>query len=157
MPSTRMKKMNRATPEASSPGVRLRMQATPRRDTPCERAVRSAVHRLGLRFRVDRTLPGTRRRADLVFVRARVAVFIDGCFWHGCPSHGTWPKANAAWWKEKINANRVRDRDTNSRLTAARWRVMRFWEHEDATSAASKIAAVVKSRRLAGNRRTSLP
>src|SRR5437867_3896947 len=81
-------------PTASSAEVRLRMQATPRRDTPQELALRSALHRLGLRFRVDWPLPDTRRRADLAFLNARVAVFVDGCFWHGCPTHGTWPKAN---------------------------------------------------------------
>src|SRR6478672_8045793 len=108
-------------PAASSPDVRRRMQATPRRDTPCELALRSATHRLGLRFRVDWPLPGTRRRADLAFTRARLAVFVDGCFWHGCPVHGTWPKANAVWWHDKIVGNRRRDRDTNRRLATAGW------------------------------------
>jgi DNA mismatch endonuclease (patch repair protein) len=132
-----------ARPEASSPAIRYRMQVTPRRDTPCELALRRAVHRLGLRFRVDRPVVGTRRRADLVFPRARVAVFVDGCFWHGCPIHGTWPKANAAWWKAKIRANARRDRDTDAGLAAAGWRVLRFWEHEDAARAAARIARVV--------------
>src|SRR5262249_39617381 len=100
--------MSRVPP--SSPAVRRRMQATPQRDTPCELALRSAVHRLGLRYRVDWRVPGTRRRADLAFVNTRVLVFVDGCFWHGCPEHGTWPKANASWWRDKIEANQQRDR-----------------------------------------------
>lgn len=122
------------------------MVATPRRDTPCELALRSAVHRLGLRFRVDWPLPGTRRRADLAFVTPRVAVFVDGCFWHGCPVHATWPKANAAWWREKLAGNVARDRDTDARLRRAGWRVLRFWEHADMAKAARRIEHVVRRR-----------
>lgn len=133
-------------PEASSPQARRRMQATPRRDTPCELAIRSAVHRAGLRFRVDWPLPGTRRRADLAFVSAKVAIFVDGCFWHGCPEHGTWPKANAAWWREKIEGNRRRDRDTDTILRAQGWKVLRFWEHEESESAASATTRAVRAR-----------
>jgi DNA mismatch endonuclease (patch repair protein) len=81
-----------------------------------------------------------------VFAHARVAVFIDGCFWHGCPRHGTWPKANAEWWRHKILANVARDRDTDSCLASAGWRVLRFWEHDDAEWAAEKIARVVRRR-----------
>jgi DNA mismatch endonuclease, patch repair protein len=120
------------------------MQVTLRRDTPCELALRSAVHRLGLRFRVDRPIVGTRRRADLVFPGARVAVFVDGCFWHACPVHGTWPKANAAWWRAKILTNVRRDRHTDAALAASGWRVLRFWEHDDAAVAAATIARVVR-------------
>ena len=130
-------------PTASSPQVRRRMQATPRRDTPCELALRSAAHRRGLRFRVDWPLPGTRRRADLAFTRARVAVFVDGCFWHGCPLHGTWPKVNARWWRDKITTNVQRDRATTAALEAAGWRVLRFWEHEDMSDAAARIVEAV--------------
>lgn len=128
------------------------MQRTPRRDTPCELAVRSAVHAMGLRFRVDWPLPGTRRRADLTFVRARVAVFVDGCFWHGCPQHATWPKANAHWWRDKITANIVRDRETDAFLKAAGWRVLRFWEHEGPQEAALRIARVVRSKDVGPSR-----
>src|SRR5213593_3020446 len=106
--STKSKKENQGRtprPEASSPAVRYRMQVTPQRDTPREVALRKALHRLGLRFRVDRAVVGMRRRADVVFVRARVVIFVDGCFWHGCPIHGTWPKANASWWRNKIRSN----------------------------------------------------
>jgi len=130
-------------PTASSPQVRRRMLATPRRDTPCELALRSAVHRLGLRFRVDWPLPGTRRRADVAFVGAKVVVFVDGCFWHACPIHATWPKANGAWWRKKILGNGRRDRDTDAKLMAAGWAVLRFWEHEDPERAARKVARAV--------------
>jgi DNA mismatch endonuclease (patch repair protein) len=123
------------------------MQATRRRDTPCELAIRSLVHRDRLRFRVDWPLPGTRRRADLAFVSAKVAVFVDGCFWHGCPRHGTWPKANGAWWRTKIEGNIRRDRNTDAILRKAGWKVLRFWEHDDSGRAARKIAKVVRRRK----------
>src|SRR4051794_22781912 len=98
------------------------MQTTRRRDTAPELALRSELHRRGLRFRVDRApLPGLRRRADLLFTRARVAVYVDGCFWHVCPLHATWPKRNAAWWQEKLDSNQHRDRDTDRRLREAGW------------------------------------
>jgi DNA mismatch endonuclease (patch repair protein) len=119
------------------------MQVALRRDTGIELALRSAIHRRGLRFRVDWPLPGTRRRADLAFVSARVIVFVDGCFWHGCPKHATWPKANAAWWRAKLETNKRRDRNTNARLRAGRWTVLRFWEHEDSDRAASRVVRAV--------------
>jgi len=125
------------------------MQDTPRRDTPCELAIRSAVHQLGLRFRVDWPLPGTRRRADLAFVSAKVAVFVDGCFWHGCPVHATWPRANGKWWRDKIEGNRRRDKDTNGRLRSDGWKVLRFWEHDPSLRAAAKIERTVLARRRA--------
>ncbi len=125
------------------------MQVTPRRDTPCELAVRSAVHAKGLRYRVDWQLPGTRRRADMAFVGVKVAVFIDGCFWHGCPNHATWPKANARWWRNKIETNIQRDRDTDILLRRSGWRVLRFWEHEDSLRAARAIERAVGIRRRA--------
>jgi DNA mismatch endonuclease (patch repair protein) len=133
-------------PPASSASVRRRMQATPKRDTACELALRRALHKLGLRYRVDAPIPGTRRRADVVFSRVKVAVFVDGCFWHGCPDHGTWPKSNAEWWRDKIEANRRRDRDTDQRLEALGWTVMRFWEHTDGALAAHEVAARVRGK-----------
>lgn len=123
------------------------MQATRQRDTPPELALRSALHRMGLRFRLQVTpLPGLRRRADLVFRRARVAVFVDGCFWHGCPQHATWPKQNAEWWREKIEGNRCRDADTDTRLAEAGWLAVRVWAHEDPAEAALRVAAAVRMR-----------
>jgi DNA mismatch endonuclease (patch repair protein) len=115
------------------------MQATRRRDTPGELALRAALTKLGLRYRVDMKLPGTRRRADVVIVRARIAVFVDGCFWHGCPDHGTWPKTNSDWWRSKIATNRERDADTDRRLRLDGWIVCRFWAHEDMKVAARQI------------------
>ena len=98
---------------------------------------------------MDWPLPGTRRRADLAFPRFKVAVFVDGCFWHGCPVHGTWPKANAEWWREKIQKNVERDHNTTAALTSAGWTVLRFWEHEDVSTAADEIW-----RRLRGSKAT---
>jgi DNA mismatch endonuclease (patch repair protein) len=120
------------------------MQSTRRRDTPGEVALRKLLHRHGLRYRIDYPIPGTRRRADIVFVSARAAVFVDGCFWHGCPTHGTWPKKNSAWWREKIEANRSRDRDTDRKLRVAGWKVLRFWEHVDPATAAAQVARMLK-------------
>lgn len=151
-PTTRSKRpklsIRSRAPAASAPAVRRRMRATPRRDTPCELALRSAVYRLGLRYRVDWPLPGTRRRADLAFPRLRIAVMVDGCFWHGCPVHAFWPKTNAAWWREKILGNVARDLDTDSKLKAAGWKVLRFWEHDDAAVAASAVARVAAGQRI---------
>lgn len=134
------------TPRASSPAARKRMLSTRGRDTQCELAIRALVHRNGLRFRVDWPIPGTRRRADLAFVSPRLLVFIDGCFWHGCPKHGTWPKANAQWWRRKIQDNARRDRDTDKRLKRDGWTVLRFWEHDDSARAADRIARSIKGR-----------
>jgi DNA mismatch endonuclease, patch repair protein len=120
------------------------MRSQRQRDTKGELELRSLLHRRGLRFRVHALLPGLRRRSDIVFTRARVVVFVDGCFWHGCHEHGTWPKENADWWREKIEANQRRDRDTDARLTAAGWTVIRVWEHEDPTQAADQIVEVVR-------------
>jgi DNA mismatch endonuclease, patch repair protein len=135
------------TPPASSPNALRRMQAARRRDTAPELTVRSELHQRGLRFYVDRApLPGLRRRADIVFPRRRVAVYIDGCFWHGCPEHGTWPKANADWWRTKIETNRDRDRDTDRRLAEADWTSVRAWEHETPTSIADRVVRALSER-----------
>jgi DNA mismatch endonuclease (patch repair protein) len=84
-----------------------------------------------------------RRRADVVFTAAKVAVYVHGCFWHRCPEHGTLPKASAEWWLEKLEANRRRDLDTRERLEDAGWTVVEVWEHEDAELAAERIARLV--------------
>jgi DNA mismatch endonuclease (patch repair protein) len=142
-------------PPASSKAALDRMMRTGRRDTGAEHALRAALFRMGLRYRVDfAPLPGIRRRADVVFTRAKVAVFVDGCFWHGCPEHGTWPKANADFWRAKIEANGSRDVDTNRRFEEAGWVVIRVWEHEEPGAAARAVAKVVQraSRKLRGKR-----
>lgn len=108
-----------------------------RRDTAPEVALRRELHRLGLRFRLqDAALPG---RPDVVLTRARIAVFVDGCFWHGCPQHGVTPKANRAFWAEKIAGNQARDRDRDARLTRLGWTALHVWEHEDPAAAAQRI------------------
>ena len=117
-----------------------------RRDTKPEMAIRRLLHAQGLRYRVDVMLPGMRRRADLLFSSARVAVFVDGCFWHGCPDHGTQPKGNAAWWAEKIKSNVERDRDTDLRLATEGWTVIRIWEHEEPDVAAARVAEAVSGK-----------
>lgn len=138
-------------PPASSPSVRRRMQRQRRDGTACELAVRSAVHALGLRYRLhQRPLPHFRRRADLVFRRAKVAVFVDGCFWHGCPKHGSKPKTHSKWWREKIRKNRERDAETNVKLKKAGWVVIRIWEHESSRKAAGKIERAVRKHSLKG-------
>ena len=107
-----------------------RMAATRARDNPRERRIRSALHRRGLRFRIHYAAPGiTRRSIDIAFPRAKLAVFCDGCFWHGCPVHGTTPKSNRSWWLEKIQTNVRRDANTDARLRDAGWQVLRLWEH----------------------------
>jgi DNA mismatch endonuclease (patch repair protein) len=125
----------------------MRMQSQKQRDTKPERILRSLLHRRGLRFFVDRSpVLGLRRRADVIFPSAKVAVFVDGCFWHGCPVHATWPKANAAWWRNKIETNRRRDADTDARLSREGWVSVRVWEHDVDDEAADRIESVVRRR-----------
>lgn len=131
---------------ASSPAVRSVMQGNRKRDTRPEMAVRRAAHRLGLRFRVASkaisSVPGT---ADLVFRRARVAVFVDGCFWHACPAHFKPPATNIGYWGPKIERNRARDGAVDQSLRQHGWTVVRVWEHEDPIQAAERIAHVVRA------------
>ena len=123
------------------------MQSNKSRDTKPELALRSAVHARGLRYRVSaKPLAGVRRTADLVFPRAKVAVFLDGCFWHGCPEHHTVASANAKFWADKVEGNRKRDRDTDSRLAEAGWVSVRIWEHEDVAEAARRVEEIVRAR-----------
>lgn len=125
---------------ATDPATSARMSVQRRRDTKPELALRRELHRRGLRYFVDRApVKGVRRRADLVFPRRKVAVFVDGCFWHCCPLHATFPKNNAQWWADKLAANVVRDRDTDARLAEQGWTVIRIWEHEDPLAAAERI------------------
>lgn len=112
-------------------------------------ALRRTLHAAGLRYRVDHpVLAGVRRCPDVVFLRARVAVFVDGCFWHSCPQHSVLPKNNADWWATKLQRTVDRDRDTDHRLRAAGWLPLRVWEHEAPESAAARIGAAVRSRTL---------
>jgi DNA mismatch endonuclease, patch repair protein len=131
-------------PQSSSPAASRRMQTTLQRDTPCERQLRSALHRMGLRFRIQWPVPGTRRRSDVAFPGVKIAVFVDGCFWHCCPVHATWPKSNRVWWQTKLAANVARDRETDRLLRCAGWQVIRFWEHEEMETAARTVARLVR-------------
>ncbi|HVA89820.1 MAG TPA: very short patch repair endonuclease [Chloroflexota bacterium] len=124
------------------------MQGNRSRDTKPELALRSALHALGLRYRVStRPLPGLRCTADLVFRPATVAVFVDGCFWHGCPRHGRRVVTNAEYWSAKIARNQQRDQRVDDALLAAGWLPVRVWEHESVQEAALRIAYVVRDRR----------
>ncbi|MFJ4668385.1 very short patch repair endonuclease [Kitasatospora purpeofusca] len=135
----------------TTPKIRARMSKQRSRDTDVEIALRRTLHAAGLRYRVHRRpLKGVRREADILFGPARVAVFVDGCFWHGCPKHATWPKNNADFWREKIEKNRTRDNDTDTRLAEAGWLSVRVWEHENPTQAAERIVTLVHDRRAAG-------
>jgi DNA mismatch endonuclease, patch repair protein len=131
-------------PGSSSSAVSRRMSGLARRDNDRERAVRSALHARGLRFRVTYRVPDTPRRTiDIAFTRVKVAVFLDGCFWHGCPQHGNAPRSNSRWWTEKIAANQGRDADTTARLESAGWLVVRIWEHVPLSDAVNTIADAV--------------
>jgi DNA mismatch endonuclease (patch repair protein) len=116
-------------------------------DTSPEVALRSELHRRGLRFRKNRqAVPGIRCRPDIVFPGPRLAVFVDGCYWHRCPQHGTAPTTNAGYWQEKLDRNVARDRRNDRDLQAAGWAVLRVWEHEPVRIAADRVAATLKSR-----------
>jgi len=120
------------------------MKSNRRRDTEPELAVRRLLHAAGLRYRVDFAPIGGRRRADIVFTRSHIAVFIDGCFWHGCPLHATYPKRNSEYWLPKLKRNIQRDRETDEHLRDADWTVLRFWEHEAPESVARQIERAVR-------------
>ncbi|WP_078616775.1 very short patch repair endonuclease [Streptomyces sp. 351MFTsu5.1] len=138
-------------PLPSSPDVSTRMSRQASRDTDAERAVRQLLHASGYRYRIHYPVPGMRRRKiDIAFTRARLAVLIDGCFWHGCPEHATSPKANAEWWRRKLDRNIERDRETTAQLSSEGWTVMRFWEHEPPEAVARQVIAAVDRERAAG-------
>lgn len=121
------------------------MQRQARRDTKPELLLRRELWRRGLRYRVDiAPIAGLRRRADLVFCRAQLVVYVDGCFWHSCPDHATVPKANRDWWIAKLQANVERDRDTDRRLRDVGWEVLRVWEHEAVPGAVDRVEAAVR-------------
>lgn len=126
------------------------MSRQKRAGTDPEMALRRELHQRGLRFRVGYPVPGRRRRTvDLAFTRVKVAVFVDGCFWHACPDHATWPRENAAWWRVKLTANVARDRDTDAALREIGWEVIRIWEHTDPSSGADRVTEAVVRRRAA--------
>lgn len=144
--------MNSVTP--SSPGVSARMSRQASKDTGVELAVRKLLHAAGLRYRIEYPVPGMpRRRLDVAFPGAKVAVLIDGCFWHGCPEHATQPKANADWWRQKLDRNMARDRETTEHLIAAGWKVLRFWEHLPPEEVAAAVRAAVDEEKQRRGRR----
>jgi len=131
---------------ASTPAVRTVMRANPRKDTKPERRLRSLLHGMGLRYRVDNApIAGVRGRADLVFSRAKVAVFVDGCFWHGCPDHYRPAHKNVEFWQAKLKENQDRDHRTDAVLAANGWLSVRVWEHEDPNEAALRIAEALRA------------
>jgi DNA mismatch endonuclease (patch repair protein) len=141
------------TAKPSSTAVSRRMARTRGFDNPRERAIRSALHRLGFRFRIHhRGIPGTTRTIDIAFTRWRLAVFCDGCFWHGCPIHATHPKANAQFWRNKISTNISRDRDSDTRLNADGWTVFRTWEHESVDEVVAEVVRLLVSLGATGER-----
>jgi DNA mismatch endonuclease (patch repair protein) len=124
------------------------MQANRRRDTGPELALRRALFALGYRYRVDyRALPQLRRRVDIAFTKDKLAIFVDGCFWHSCPEHGSVPKSNTDYWFPKLKRNVERDRETDRALADQGWRVIRIWEHDDPGRAASRIARMLNGSR----------
>ena len=132
---------------ASSPATRAAMQGNRSRDTLPELALRRALHRRGLRYRVNvRPIKAVRRTADVVFTRRKVAVFLDGCFWHGCPEHYRAPAANGDYWSGKLARNTGRDAQVDRLLAEAGWVVVRVWEHEHPEDAATLIAAVLAAQ-----------
>ena len=145
--------MSRIQP--SSPETSRRLAKVRQKGTNAEIELRRQLYRRGLRYRVDYgVLKKPRRVADVAFPGLRIAIFVDGCFWHGCPQHATWPKRNAEFWRLKIEANRIRDADTNARLFGIGWTVLRFWEHEspiEATDAVAQTVAEAKAKRCASS------
>jgi DNA mismatch endonuclease (patch repair protein) len=136
-------------PFPSSPAVTAAMRGNRRANTKPELALRSALHARGLRFRKDfliRTLAGDRVKVDIAFTRSRVAVFVDGCFWHGCPEHGNMPKANTHYWGPKLARNQARDHRVTDALRADGWAVLRVWEHVPVSDAVALIAATARER-----------
>jgi DNA mismatch endonuclease (patch repair protein) len=146
---------SRSELELPEPHKRRAMQAQREHDTGPELLLRRTLHSRGLRYYVHRRLlSDLRREADVVFPRARLAVFVDGCFWHSCPQHRTSPARNGGWWSAKLERNRTRDADTDRRLRDAGWVVVRVWEHEGAGHAADRIEALLKAYRGSGVNRS---
>ncbi|HEY9326882.1 MAG TPA: very short patch repair endonuclease [Streptomyces sp.] len=139
-----------STAKPSSPGVSARMSRQASRDTAPEVAVRKLLHASGYRYRLNERVPHmSRRTIDIAFTRVKVAVFLDGCFWHGCPEHATQPKSNAEWWRQKLDRNMARDAETTAHLVTEGWTVLRFWEHQPSVQVAERVAEVVDRKRSA--------
>lgn len=126
------------------------MQGNRRTNTLPELQLRRELHARGLRYFVDRPVSAgmSRVRPDLVFPRAKVAVFVDGCFWHGCPRHGTMPRQNQEFWSEKIARNKARDARVTRALRRQGWQVVRIWEHETVETGATRVERVLRARPL---------
>lgn len=137
-------------PRPLSPAVQRRLSEQRVRDTTLELSVRRLLHARGFRYRVDAVVSERpRRRADIVFTRLKLAIFLDGCFWHQCPEHSMPPKNNSSWWAEKLRRNVARDLQTVELLETRGWRVLRFWEHESQSTIVDSIASVVAEIRTA--------
>ncbi len=140
--------MNGTTPHLPTRATSVRMSKQRTKDTQPELMLRRSLRRLRLGYRVQaRPLPGVRIQPDVLFLRARVAVFVDGCFWHACPDHASWPASNAEFWRSKIIGNVDRDRATDALLKGSGWTVVRMWEHEDPETVARAIRALVRGAR----------
>ena len=143
----------RKIPAASTDAIRRSMVANRGRDTSPELAVRQLLYRLGLRYRVNyQPETSLRRSVDIVFTRARIAVFIDGCFWHSCPQHGSLPRANAEFWASKLGRTQERDAETNAALAKLGWRVLRYWEHEAPSRVVTMVVAELTQHDESGGR-----
>ena len=143
--------MGRSRPAPLSAAVSAQMQRMPRASTGPEILIRRELHRRGLRFRINYArLPG---RPDIAFTNARLAVFVDGCFWHACPDHGVLPKNNREWWRSKLRGNVARDHEKDSQLDSMGWVAVHVWEHEDPIEAANTIEHLWRSQRNVATRR----
>ena len=133
-------------PEPGSASATKVGKANRRSGTKPEEALRRELHRIGLRFRKDHLLRahGLRTHADIVFGPARLAVFVDGCFWHMCPDHFHMPRSNLAYWEPKLTANVARDNRVDAALSEAGWTVLRLWEHEPLLSAAEVVVSALE-------------
>lgn len=123
------------------------MRRQRRQDTRPEVAIRRRLHAAGFRYRIGLKVPGMPRRSiDIAFTRTKTAIFVDGCFWHACPDHATWPQTNGTWWRQKLERNAARDRETDTSLRSAGWEVVRIWEHESPATAVERISRVLYLR-----------
>jgi len=133
---------------ATTPRTRARMRAQRQRDTRPELAIRKELHRRGYRYRLAKpAIRGLRSQPDFIFPREKIAVFVNGCFWHVCPEHATWPTNNAAWWRAKLEGNVARDRRIDATLRDHGWVPLRLWEHETVDAACGTVIAALEARR----------